>query len=376
MQAEVAATTLPTTTTAPPTTIPPTTTTALPTTTTFPVAEATIVDTGDLLPHLGVVGAATGPEGDIDFTRLLEELKPLVAGADLAICHMEVPMAGDEEGFSGFPVFNAPEALAAGVAEVGFDVCTTASNHSWDQGHDGLVHTLDVLDAAGLGHAGTYRDGAERAAPLLLDANGIRVALLSYTYGLNGFTQDNPWDVNLIDRSAILTDAHRARSAGADFVMLNMHWGEEYQHDPTQFQRDLAESLLPAVDLDLIVGEHAHVVQTIEKIGDEFVVYGEGNLMSNSLNGSSRTRDGIAVVITLRRDEAGVRATRVEYAPVHQERGGMRVLPAAGVLMSGEIGGEPAPEDLLAAVRDTYDHVVELVGTTPEIAPLPASLPT
>jgi len=359
--------TLPSTTT----TLPPTTTTLPPTTTTEAVIEVRIAATGDLLTHEGVVARATAEDGTVDFTRLLADAAPLIAATDFAICHMEVPMGGDELGFQGYPTFNAPEALASGVVATGFDACTTASNHSIDQGTEGLRNTLDTLDAAGLGHAGTYRTAAEQSVPLIVDVGGIAVALLAYTYGLNGLVADNSWDVNVIDPAAIVAEAQRARDAGAELVMVNLHWGEEYRHSPTAFQEELARILTASPFVDLVVGQHAHVVQPISAVNGKFVVWGEGNFMGNSLHDGARTRDGLVALITVRKDGSGVRATRVDYVPVYIERHGMRVLPAEPVLTSGVVGGEPAPEELLAAVRDTYDHVLEVVGASRQIAPLP-----
>jgi len=141
---------------------------------------------------------------------MVAAIRPLVSAADLAVCHLETPLSPTGRNLSGYPRFNAPPQLAAAIRAAGYDACSVASNHSMDQGVQGVAGTLAVLDKAGLRHAGNGRSTRE-ARPRLLTVRGVRVALLSYTYGLNGFRlpRGRPWLVNLIRPGRILADARR-----------------------------------------------------------------------------------------------------------------------------------------------------------------------
>ena len=132
------------------------------------------------------------------------------------LCHLEVPLDPDGP-YSSYPIFNAPAELADAIHDVGWDVCSTASNHSADQGMEGVIATLDALDDAGVGHRGMARTPLEAARPDLIEVAGTEVALLSATYGLNGLPVPggNEWSVNLIDPEAIIRRAQALRGVGA-----------------------------------------------------------------------------------------------------------------------------------------------------------------
>ena len=245
----------------------------------------TLVATGDLLIHGPVARAALayGHGRRYDFTPMLARVRAQIAAADLALCHVETPLSRDDRGISGYPRFNTPHELADAIAWAGFDGCSTASNHSFDRGVAGVRDTLDALDRVRVAHAGTARDAREATRVELHRVGGAVVAHLSYTYGTNGV--DVPagtrWAVNRLSVPAILADARRARAAGATFVVASLHWGEEYSSPPTAEQQAQARRLLASPDVDLLLGDHVHVQQPVAKLGDKYVVYGMGNLLSN-----------------------------------------------------------------------------------------------
>ena len=196
--------------------------------------------------------------------------------ADLSLCHLEVPLGKKDGPFFGYPSFLAPPEVAKGLVDVGYDSCSTASNHTLDRGVSAIQTTLDAMDAVGLHHTGSFRTPEESAAPLILDAGGVKVAQLSFTYGFNGIPLPQPWRANQINAAKILADARNARDAGAEVVVLSVQWGNEYQHAATADQKALARQLLADPALDLIIGTHVHVVQPFEKIGNKWVAYGLG----------------------------------------------------------------------------------------------------
>jgi poly-gamma-glutamate capsule biosynthesis protein CapA/YwtB (metallophosphatase superfamily) len=326
--------------------------TASPTTASPPPGRPsfTVVTSGDLLIHDGVRGQArsdanaTGTSrGGYDFYPQLAGVEHLTRNADLAVCHLEVPLASPKGPFTGYPAFSAPPQLADALARIGFDACSTASNHTLDKGPGGIRTTLAALDAADVRHVGSARSEDEAARPALLDVRGVQgvqgvqVALLAYTYGFNGITlpQDQRWRANKIDLRRILADAGRARAAGAEAVIVNMHWGDERRHETNAQQRKLARRLLASPNIDLIVGQHAHVVQPIQRVNGKWVVYGEGNLIAakghNYVGGA--THEGIMPRFTFARQANGRYAvTQVEVFPtLIDSTGPLRVRDASAV---------------------------------------------
>jgi poly-gamma-glutamate synthesis protein (capsule biosynthesis protein) len=262
----------------------------------------TLAATGDLLIHGPVAKRALADGGGrhYDFRAMLTKVKPLVAAADLALCHIETPLSKDDKNISGYPVFNTPHELADAVEWAGYDGCSTASNHSADRGLGGVRDTLDALDASHLAHAGTARSPKEAKRIELHKVKNAVVAHLSYTYGTNGIPvpAGAPWSVNLISVPRILADAQRARAAGATFVVVSLHWGQEYRSAPTSTQLAQAKALLRSPDVDLVLGDHVHVQQPVQRIGDKYVVYGMGNLLSNQSPAAGlkpQTQDGAIV---------------------------------------------------------------------------------
>ncbi|MFE6359102.1 CapA family protein [Streptomyces sp. NPDC057806] len=251
----------------------------------------TLVASGDVLPHSSIIDRARFDAGGrgYDFRPMLAGVRPLVTRADLALCHMET-VYGENGNYTGYPAFKSPPEVAAGLAATGYDGCSTASNHSLDDGADGIRRTLDALDRAGVRHAGSARTEAEARTVTVLRAGRAQVAHLAYTYGTNGYPlpPGRPWAVNQIDEGRILADARAARRAGADVVVVSLHWGTEWQDEPDRQQLTLARSLTaartgdrPAVDL--ILGTHAHVPQAYEKVNGTWVIYGMGDQIAGQM---------------------------------------------------------------------------------------------
>jgi poly-gamma-glutamate capsule biosynthesis protein CapA/YwtB (metallophosphatase superfamily) len=350
---------------------------ALPINSTPPVRKSArtfdIVASGDLLIHGPVWQAAARPRGGYDFRPLFANVKPIVRRAALALCHVETPMGAGTP--SGYPIFNSPGELAPAIAWTGWDACSTASNHSVDKGQYGVGTTIRALRQAGVRHAGTARTAEESRRTLILRVRGLRIAFLSYSYGTNGIPLPNPWSVNLISTRRIVADARRARRRGADFVVTNLHWGYEYVHEPNQQQRDLANYLLRRGVVDVIVGQHAHVVQSISRVGRRFVVYGEGNLISAQTTACcpGESQDGLIAVIHVRAVGTRAKVTGVDYVPTYVEHPSFVVQPVGARLSELERSGQGASA-LANALRISYRRTVGYAGRTPFIRPLPRRL--
>jgi poly-gamma-glutamate synthesis protein (capsule biosynthesis protein) len=259
----------------------------------------TLVASGDVLPHSNIIERArldAGGKG-YDFAPMLSGIRSVVSRADLALCHMETVYGADGE-YSGYPLFKSPPEVARGLAATGYDGCSTASNHTLDDGADGIHRTLDAFDRAGLRHAGSARTETEARTPTILHAGPAAVAHLAYTYGTNGIPlpADRPWTVNLIDEDRILADARAARRAGADVVVVSLHWGTEWQDAPDRQQLTLARTLTKSrtrgrPDIDLILGTHAHVPQAYEKVNGTWVIYGMGDQIAGRMVNHSGAKD-------------------------------------------------------------------------------------
>ncbi|MFD5622995.1 CapA family protein [Streptomyces yangpuensis] len=265
-----------------------------------PAKGFTLVASGDVLPHTSVIQRAANDAQDdgYDFRPMFSGVKAMVSGADLALCHMET-IYGEEGGpFSGYPAFKSPPEVADGLKDAGYDGCSTASNHTLDDGAAGLRRTLDRFDKVGLKHAGSARTAAEAAAVTTYTAGSAEVAHLAYTYDTNGYPlpDGQPWAVNLMKQDRIIADARAARKAGADVVVVSVHWGTEWQTEPDGTQLSLGRALTASQtggrpDIDIILGTHAHIPQPYEKVNGTWIVYGMGDQVAGEMFNHSGARD-------------------------------------------------------------------------------------
>ena len=294
----------------------PSTTLAAPaqtTPTTPPGRSFLVVMGGDVLNEnaVNLAGqAAAGPGERFDFAPVFAPVAPVVAAADLAICHAELPIGapGERPGQYGRSPYGgnrllAPYELAQGLADTGFDRCSTASNHSFDTGVPGIVSTLDALDAAGMTHVGTARSAAE-AVPDVLVVNGVRVAHLAYTRSWN---TDRPADRWMLSSATsveqVAEDVAAVRRRGAEVVIVSIHLGTEMQTGPTSGDRQFATALTAAADIDLLVHHGPHVIQPVERVNGTVVSWSVGNFVSGMGTAGSgryadlRTLDGLLATV-------------------------------------------------------------------------------
>jgi hypothetical protein len=287
----------------------------------------TVAASGDFLIHTPVWqrARAYGHGRRYDFRPMFRKIRPLVEAADLALCHVETPLMHGHP--QSYPIFHTPVALAAAIKATGWDVCSTASNHTLDAGQHGVNSTIKALNHAGLRHTGSYRSRRASTRTTMLTAKGVKVAFLAYTALTNGQRIPHPWTLNMARRKRILKDARRARRRGADAVIVNLHWGQEYQHAPTAQQRSLARALTRSKAITAVVGQHVHVVQPIRWMHGKPVVFGEGNLVSGQ---SGVSRDGLVALLDLAARGGRVRAVRVRYLPVYVRHPDYTVVHARG----------------------------------------------
>ena len=272
-----------------------------------------LVFAGDIMTHGPQIKAADQGRGNYDFTPSFELVRPMIERADLALANLETTFGGTP--YRGYPMFSSPSSLGSALKEAGFDVLTTANNHSCDRGRYGVVNTIDVLDSLGIRTTGSYRTKAERSqrTPLIIDVRGVKIAILAYTYGTNGLPIPQPALVDTIDLEQISDDLHRADSLGADYKIVQIHWGNEYEKHPNKRQRELAIAL-SRQGVGAVIGSHPHVVQDSEWIEEEgakmktFVIYSLGNFISNQTSPAA-TRGGMLLSLELIRERGTGRWT-------------------------------------------------------------------
>lgn len=258
-----------------------------------PSQQITLLFAGDLMQHQAQIDAARTTSG-YNYSECFAQVKEEISKADIAIANLEVTFGGKP--YRGYPAFSAPDEYLAAIRDAGFDVLVTANNHCLDRGRKGLERTIRLLDSLQIPHAGTYTTPEARTQqyPLLLEKNGFRIVLLSYTYGTNGINVSAPNRVNYINKEIITQDIKAARLLTPDAIIACMHWGDEYQSLPNKWQTSLANWLL-AQGVTHIIGSHPHVVQPLELRTDSTtgvqhaVVYSLGNFISNM---SVRKTDG------------------------------------------------------------------------------------
>ncbi len=256
-----------------------------------------VVAAGDAMAHLPQTRAARDSEtGEYCFREVFRYITPGLQEYDLALINLETTLGGKP--YRGYPMFSAPDAYARDLHKAGFNLFFLANNHAVDRFNRGVLRTLDALDSLGISSTGTFRDTVHRDTtyPMIVEMNGIRIAILNATYGTNGLFTRPPVLVNMIDTTQIIADMEKAREAQPDFILAVMHWGGEYRRQPDRYQQRVAH-FLARQGVDVVVGHHPHVVQPIEWIIPDtintnnatLVIWSLGNFFSNQ---RKRYRDG------------------------------------------------------------------------------------
>lgn len=270
---------------------------------------------GDMLMHLNVTQSGFKDDGTKNYDHLFCRILPDIQEADISIVNEEIVFAGESVGFSGYPMFNTAEEVGDAEANAGFNVILHATNHTMDKFKDGLMNTINFWKKyPDIKVLGVNETAAEQEEITVIEKNGIRIALLNYTYGLNGMPMpsDMPFAVNLIDEDLMDRNIKKAHEE-ADFVVVLMHWGTEYQLFASQEQKNWANWLLER-DVDLVIGAHPHVIQPVEWLvdpndGDEMLVYYS---LGNYITGTRAARNGVyeqavggLAKVEIERDENG-----------------------------------------------------------------------
>lgn len=292
-----------------------------------PATTVHLLAVGDNLIHIQVVESGKQADGTYDYDHLYSNVKDEISSADIAVINQETIFGGDKFPYSGYPNFNSPDGIGNAVVNAGFDVVLQATNHAMDMGVDGIEHTLNFWrQFPQITVLGINKSEASSQEIRIIKKNGIKIAMLNYTYGLNGYSlpKDKPYLVNLLDKDRMKKDIAKAKEL-ADFTIVFPHWGTEYMYEASDVQKELTEFFYQQ-GVDLVIGSHPHVLEPVEWIETEaghrmLVYYSLGNFMSYQKE-APRMLGGMANV-TITKDGTGTYISDASITPIitHFENG-------------------------------------------------------
>lgn len=242
---------------------------------------------GDSLIHEPVANSGLKSDGSYNYDHLFENIKDDISEADLAIINQETVLGGTALGITGYPRFNSPQEIGDSIVNSGFNVVQHANNHAMDKELYGMEATMEYWDKhPEITVVGVSRSEQERLEPKVVEINGIRIAILSYTTSLNGLPlpSGKPWLVHMLNQDEVVRDIEKAKEM-SDFIVVLPHWGVEYSYEVSAEQTRMAKVMIDS-GADLIIGTHPHVLEPIEWInrqdgGKGLVYYSLGNYVSN-----------------------------------------------------------------------------------------------
>ena len=271
-----------------------------------PLYALSFVAAGDNLIHITMINSSL-EEGVYNFSPIYSEVKGIISRADLAFINQETVMGGASLGYSGYPLFNTPSSMAPTLVDLGFTVINHANNHALDMGEAGILATLNTWGAIpGIACLGIRR--TKEQEPLVVTRNNISLGFLSYTFSTNGqpLPKGKPWMVSMANRETMAAEIKALRPL-CDFLIVSIHWGDEYTRQPNSYQTGMA-AFLAENGVDLVLGHHPHVLQRVENIkrpdGKQMLCfYSLGNFASNQERKETLLGALAYVVFNKREDE-------------------------------------------------------------------------
>ncbi len=335
-----------------------------------------IVAVGDIMSHQTQIDSAYEKECDCwNFSGVFDEVATTISEADLAVGNLETTLPGDPKQYTGYPQFGAPDSLAKAIKDIGFDVLSTANNHSCDKGKLGVVRTVSVLEELGIKHLGTYRtrEEYEKNRILKVEVGDLSLVFLDYTYGTNGLEIPAGTVINLIDKELIASDIILAKKAKPDAIIVMYHYGTEYLHEPDPFQVEIVDFAFQA-GADIVLGGHPHTLQKFgkktlkDKFGlekERFYIYSLGNFISGQ---DRRYVDGgIILKFSLSKEDGKLSVSDIRYEPiwVYIDRTGhkgskFRLLPVKKYLENDQ--SIKLPESAFQRMKQFYKDTTDLLG--------------
>ena len=337
-----------------------------------PLRSARIRAVGDLMVHKKQLDIAKQADGSYDFHPQYALVADALADADYTVANLETTIGQyGSMAYSGYPLFNAPEALLDAVKDAGVDFLTLANNHMLDRYFEGMLNTVEAVDRHGFAHGGANRSPEEQAAPVVAEVNGIKLGFLCYTQMTNGMEAYcnkavKEYGINYLRKADFAADVQRLRNAGAEVILALPHWGEEYRRRPEANTVSLAKKMI-AAGVDVVLGSHPHMVQPVEFVEVEtesgprrgLVAYCLGNFISNMT--VRYTDSGIILDFTVRENQAGgFDIADVRVAPVYCWRRS-DMIQAVPALAWIDAAPEGMSADAWSRLKASYRELRELI---------------
>lgn len=280
---------------------------------------------GDNLIHDGIYKQANRRAGggdSYDFSLCYENIAETVQKADIATINQETVIAKSFAP-SGYPTFNSPHEVGDEITKIGFDVINLANNHMLDKGAKGMAENIEYWDGVeGVVHTGAYKNDEDVNKVEYTECNGLKVGLIGITQYTNGLYLPKDSELRIIysENEELIESKIKKTKEECDLVLVNVHWGNEYQTEPTAEQRALAEKMVQW-GADVIIGHHPHVLQPIEYIDKPdgtkaLVVYSLGNFISQQ-NKPSRVVGGmVGYTVTKEMTSGKITVSNVQFIPI------------------------------------------------------------
>ncbi|HHD2751467.1 TPA: CapA family protein [Clostridium perfringens] len=333
---------------------------------------------GDIILHDEQIWSAYNEENKAyDFIDNFKYIKSFIEESDIAYGTIEGTYSGEEKGYSGYPSYNGPDSMITTLRETGFDVINVATDHSLDKGEEGIIRTEEKIDE--------IMSSIGNKKYIIKKVKGMKIAFTSYTYEskereLNGnkISENstlNTFNYNKLDEGLeeMKSLIEEMKNEGADFIVFGMHWGVEYNSEPSKYQIQIAEAL-NEYGVNLILGSNPHVIQPIRELEREdghktLVAYSLGNFISNQREetmGDRRTADGIILNLTLDKTRKGVEIERWGYTPTwvykipkENKKSDYYILPIEETLNSEK--GKELDKNVISELKKSLESTKSLV---------------
>ncbi|MCD7943881.1 MAG: CapA family protein [Clostridia bacterium] len=365
-------------------------------------SEATILSVGDIMFHMPQINyaEAAGEDGYYDFSNSFKYISEIVSSADYAVANFETTLTGEDEGYSGYPSFNAPDDSLDAIIDAGFDMMLFANNHCYDKRTSGLLRTQEMFEEYGLSYIGA-KESEDDDAYAIAEINGIKVGMINYADDLLGGNTEtrtingiairdgdlglmNLYNLSLLDDfySEVEDIISEMEDEGVDFIIAYMHWGTEYRITHTTYQETVAQELCE-LGVDVIIGGHPHVIEDTQILTSEdgtrttVCFYSLGNFVSNQnrrtlgdTTNSTYTEGGLMVMLTIRKYSTGeVYLADVEEIPTFVHRYlssngyyAHEIIPLAAALEDPEAYGLTATSYGVDDATEVYALELEILG--------------
>ncbi len=278
---------------------------------------------GDNLIHETIYEEADSFAGEIndgkyDFRPFYSEVKNDIESFDLAFINQETIVGGYEMGLSGYPVFNSPYEVAEAIKYTGFDMVNMATNHALDMGQQGIDNAVSEFEKLSLCHDGVYKNEEDRNAISVIEKNGIKFSLVSFTESTNGIEAPNSYSISTFDDDKYIEQKIKSARAVSDVVIVSAHWGTENSFETNDFQKYYSQFLADC-GADIIIGTHPHTIQPIEWINSNdgrkvICAYSLGNFLGGMLSSDNVLSGMLSLDVV--KNEQGIALENVHWTPL------------------------------------------------------------